>query len=402
MGPMLSLAEAQERLLALAPRTEETVSGQWSQIRYAARDIMALRSQPPHDLSAMDGYAVSGEGPWEMVGESRAGHPFSGDLSHGQCTRISTGAWIPSGADRVLIQENATVSGTTIALAAGQTDPEVGKHIRKKGFDFVKGEVLVPAGTRLGPAQIALGRAGGQDDFLSCLPPLVDILECGDELEECASVCIEGVADVTGAEFKIPATNGAMIGEMLMPYVPYPFFLGPVGDDMGELFKALERSEGNILIISGGASVGDHDLVQDALREWGAEIDFWRVAIKPGKPLLVATKGEKVILGLPGNPVSSFVTCFLFALPLVRASMGAEEPISATMHMTAVDALPATGPRHEFLRGVHDGKNVRLAGSQDSSALISLSKANCLISRPPNSPPLTAGEQVAVYNLQNG
>ncbi|MEO0872547.1 MAG: molybdopterin-binding protein, partial [Pseudomonadota bacterium] len=155
-----------------------------------------------------------------------------------------------------------------------------------------------------------------------------------------------------------------------------------------------------------GASVGDHDLVQQALADWGAQIEFWKVAIKPGKPLLVATReagwGRQVILGLPGNPVSSFVTAFLFGLPLVRKSMGSASPLPTTLHVIAAQDLPATGKRREFLRGVSDGQSVRLAGSQDSSALRSLAEANCLIDRPAGADPVRAGEAVPVYNLQNG
>ncbi|NQX94492.1 MAG: hypothetical protein HRT64_06175, partial [Erythrobacter sp.] len=161
-----------------------------------------------------------------------------------------------------------------------------------------------------------------------------------------------------------------------------------------------------ILITIGGASVGDHDLIQQALKDWGAEIDFWKVAIKPGKPLMIATRereeGTQVILGLPGNPVSSFVTAYLFALPLVRAAMGDPSPLPTSSYRTAAQDLPANGKRREFLRAVSDGDQVRIAGSQDSSALVALASANCLIDRPAGADPVRAGDSVPVFNLQNG
>ena len=198
-----------------------------------------------------------------------------------------------------------------------------------------------------------------------------------------------------------------MIAARLLPWIGIADHIGPVPDDLGALAAALAKAnDTHILITSGGASVGDHDHIQHALREWGADIDFWKVAIKPGKPLMVATKqhhwGRQVILGLPGNPVSSFVTAFLFALPLVRAAIGDHNPLPKTVMVTAGEDLPSVGKRHEFLRGKSDGSSVRLAGSQDSSALMALAAANCLIDRPAGADPVRAGERVPVYNLQTG
>jgi len=176
-----------------------------------------------------------------------------------------------------------------------------------------------------------------------------------------------------------------------------------VPDSRAALAAALAGAEGaDILVTSGGASVGDHDLIKPALAEWGGKTAFWRVAIKPGKPLLVATRGETVVLGLPGNPVSSFVTAFFFALPLVRASMGDGDPLPRPVTLRAGEPLPAVGPRREFLRAVSDGEKVRLAGSQDSSALCALAAADCLIDRPAGAPPVPAGAPVPVFRLQNG
>ena len=398
---MLTLEDAQARLLALAPDMPEARgSGEFGTTRYLARDLIALRTQPDADLSAMDGYAIAGEGPWQRVGEARAGHGFEGALRPGQCTRISTGAPMPTGSDRVLIQENAQVDGERVALAAGETHPEANKHVRKAGFDFRKGETLLKTGTRMGPAQIALARAGGHDDIPHHQPPRIGVLESGDELS--------ASADPTRLRnAQIPASNGAMIEAMLAPYGGAVAQIGPVPDDLTQLEVALAKCENlDILITSGGASVGDHDLIQQALKDWGADLAFWKVAIKPGKPLMVATRenqsGKQVILGLPGNPVSSFVTAYLFALPLVRAALGDPLPLPKSQMRVTAQALLGGGSRREFVRAISDGVEVRLAGSQDSSALRSLAEANCLIDRPAGADPVRAGETVPVYNLQNG
>ena len=219
-------------------------------------------------------------------------------------------------------------------------------------------------------------------------------MDSGDELSADPAACLP---------HQIPASNAAMIVAMLAPLGCDITRIGPVPDDRTALAEALVAAEGaDVLVTSGGASVGDHDLVKPALTEWGGETAFWKVAIKPGKPLLVATRGAQVILGLPGNPVSSFVTAYLFALPLVRAAMGAGDPLPRAVTMVAGEDLPAIGPRREFLRAASDGGEVRLAGSQDSSALSALAVADCLIDRPARAPALAAGQPVRVFPLGNG
>lgn len=399
MNAPLGLEEAQARLLALAPKRPSCLLGlsMFANKRFLAEDVTALRTQPAADLSAMDGYAISaGEGPWQRVGESRAGSPFPGSLSPGQCVRISTGAVVPQGAASVLMQEDAAVEGSTVTATEM---PPTGKHIRKAGFDFREGDTVLQRGTAYSPAVLALAASAGHGLLSWTEPPSVAVLDSGDELVIPGAPC---------GPHQIPASNSVMLAAMLQPYVGFVDELGPVSDDRAALAAALKRSEdSHILITSGGASVGDHDLIQQALKDWGAKIDFWRVAIKPGKPLMVATRederGQQVILGLPGNPVSSFVTAFLFALPLVRKAMGDPDPLPRAVTMLAGEELPAIGPRREFLRAVTgpDG-TVRLAGSQDSSALSALAAADCLIDRPAHAAAVPAGEPVRVFHLQNG
>ena len=395
MGAMLTLEEAQDRVLALAPKMPiesaliETAAG-----RYLAQDLQAQRTQPPADLSAMDGYAIGGEkqGPWKLVGESRAGTPFHQELSQGETVRISTGAHVPDGADRILIQENAQVDDENVSCF--QDFPNALRHIRQRGFDFSAGDTVLNAGTYIGPAQLALAIGAGHGSLNVRRPPKVAILDSGDELVADPASC---------AEHQIPASNGAMIAAMLAELGCEVVRLGPVPDDREALASALAKAEDtDVLVTTGGASVGDHDLMRPALEAWGAKLDFWKVAMKPGKPIMVATRGKQLIFGLPGNPVSSFVTCFLFVLPLVRAAMGARQPLPARATLTAGCTLPSIGSRREFLRAYWDGDSVQLADSQDSSALAALAQANCLIDRPAHSDEIEAGTPVPCLLLKNG
>lgn len=394
---MLGLEEAQARILALAPLLPlEAVPLTAMHGRYLGEDIRAARTQPAADLSAMDGYALApGAGPWRLVGESRAGAPFDGTLAKGDCARISTGAVVPKGADRVLLQEDARRDGNLITA----TDtPPPGANIRLRGLDFSVGDLLLARGAFMTPARIALALAAGHAEAMTTRPLRVAVMDSGDELAADPAHC---------APHQLPASNAAMLAAMLAPLRCEVTRIGPVPDDRAALAAALAQAEGaDLLITSGGASVGDHDLIKPALAGWGAETAFWKVAIKPGKPLLVATRprswGKQVVLGLPGNPVSSFVTAFLFALPLVRASLGAADPMPPTRTLVTAEPLPGVGKRREFLRAVRDGNAVRLAGSQDSSALSALALADCLIDRPADAPALAAGSPVTVYPLQNG
>lgn len=396
MKPPLSLQGAQARLLEqVAPLPHEAVPVGQAVGRYLAAPLSARRTQPAADLSAMDGYAMlaaDAAGPWTVVGESAAGHPFDGMLAPGHAIRISTGALMPPSDVAVLLQENATRDGDHLSLN-GEGAPDQ-RHIRRAGFDFRHGELLLDAGARIGPAQLALAIGAGHAELPLCRLPAVTVLDSGDELSADPAACLP---------HQIPASNGAMIAAMAAPYARSVERIGPVADSRDALAFALARARNaDVVVTTGGASVGDHDLVRPALQEWGAAIDFWRVAIKPGKPLLVARRGPQWILGLPGNPVSSYVTAFLFLLPLLRRLGGAIDPLPPLFQFRLGAALPAGDNRVEFIRARQSGGVVAPVGIQDSSALRSLAAANALIRREIGAPAAAAGDVVDVHLLENG
>ncbi|MFC3096426.1 molybdopterin molybdotransferase MoeA [Alteraurantiacibacter palmitatis] len=395
-GSLLDWQLAQDRLLAaIAPAGTEQVPTQSASGRILAQAVIARRNQPAADLSAMDGYAVGAgdpTGPWQLVGESAAGHPFAGDLTAGRAVRISTGALVPVGANAILLQENARIDGSQLSTITGSKAEA--KHIRRAGFDFAAGDTLLDAGTPLSPAALALALMGGHGAVEVFRRPSLAIIDSGDELASDPAAALP---------HQIPSSNGPMLAAMAVPYVCAVERIGPVADNKAALLAALETaSAADVIVTSGGASVGEHDLVRPALEEWGATIDFWRIALKPGKPLMVARRGKTVVLGLPGNPVSSFVTAWLFLLPLLRRIGGHPAPAPQTVTRLVEADLPATGDRAEFLRGVAKADTVRTFDEQDSSALRVLSQANALIYRPPGSPALQAGSPVQVFLLQNG
>lgn len=395
---LLSLAEAQARLLALAvPLPVERIPVHEALGRYLAEPVTARRTQPPADLSAMDGYALRAAdlpGPWRVIGESACGHPFAGQVGPSEAVRIATGALIPTGADMVLMQEDAHRDGDALLLSGTPPQP-TGRHIRRTGFDFRQGATLLAAGERLTPARIALALSGGYGHVAVRRMPQVLVIDSGDELSADPGAC---------ADHQIPASNGAMLAAQIAAALPANVErLGPVRDSLEALGEALDGAgQFDVIVTSGGASVGDHDLIRPALAAWGAELDFWKVALKPGKPIMLARKGTQLVLGLPGNPVSSSVTAFLFLLPLLRALSGAGSPLPQAITAEAAEDLPAGGTRQEFLRAAWDGRRITARLNQDSGALGALAAANALIERPIDAPPVTAGEPVSAYLLENG
>jgi molybdopterin molybdotransferase len=396
MIPPLPLAEAHKRLLGqVEPLIAETIPVHGALRRYLAAPLLAARTQPAADLSAMDGYAMRADdvsGPWQVVGESAAGHPYAARLSRGQAIRISTGALMPPGEAVVLLQENAARDGDAVFLN-GEGEPTA-RHVRRAGFDFEAGNQVLSSGTRVGPAQLALALAAGHAELPVHRLPSLAILDSGDELASDPAKC---------APHQVPASNGAMIAAMAAPHVSSLQRLGPVPDRLDLILAALDQAaDTDVIATSGGASVGDHDLVRPALEQWGAKIDFWRVAMRPGKPLLVARRGRQWVIGLPGNPISSYVTAFLFLLPLLRALGGASDPRPRHLLARLGTSLPPAGDRTEFVRARFDGDSLVPVAVQDSSALLALAVAEALVERPANAPAARAGDLVEAYWLENG
>lgn len=391
----MPLEEAQARLLALATplpvghlAIEETLG------RYLTEPLLARRTQPAADVSAMDGYAVAANdrGPWRVIGESAAGRPFAGTVQPGEALRISTGAMLPAGAAAVLLQENCARDGEQLILKDA-APIDAGQHIRRKAMDFATGAELLGPGSRVGPAQIALAIAAGHDRLPVCRLPHIAIIESGDELAPRGAPC---------PPHRVPASNGAMLDALAQGLPCRITRNGPVADDLPALLTALAAAQdADVIVTSGGASVGDHDLIGQALRDWGATIDFWKVAIKPGKPLLVARRGRQIILGLPGNPVASLVTGYLFLLPLLRALLGAGQCLPRPITAQLTTPLPPTGPRREFLRAHWDGSRIAVGQNHDSGALASLAVCNALIDRPIDAPALAPGTDVPAYWLES-
>ncbi|XAP77270.1 molybdopterin molybdotransferase MoeA [Citromicrobium bathyomarinum] len=390
MSAPLELGDAQARLLELlSPTPASPCPVDESAGLLLAEPVIARRTQPPTDLSAMDGYATSGDGPWLLKGESRAGAPFDMVLGKGDAIRISTGAQMPLGADAVLVQEEAQVDGTRLTA----TEPPTARFIRRAGLDFKASDTLLAAGTRMGAAQIALTRAGGLAEVVAHDAPRVAVIECGDELAHDPTAC---------EPHQTPAVNGAMLAAMAREAGAQVRPIGPVADNAEEITRAIlaASEDAALVVISGGASVGPHDLVKPALEAAGFTLDFWRIAIKPGKPLLVARRDDTVVLGLPGNPVSSFVTGFLFMVPALLRMAGARDCLPRAIPMPLACDLPPGGSRREFLRAWWTPDGLVAAELQDSSALTPLAQAQVLIDRPARAEASEAGAFVPAFLLE--
>lgn len=394
MSGLIPLAEAQARVLALAEPVEiETLPIEEAAGRWAAADIVALRTQPARDLSAMDGYAIRFDdmpGPWRRIGESAAGARFEGAIRRGETVRIFTGAALPEGADAILVQEEATAATDTVALA-GEGPPRRGAHIRPAGSDFRAGDLLVRAGDALTPARIALTATGGHGLVATRRRITVALISTGNELVPPSGVVPDD---------RIPASNAPMLRAMLARLPVTIHDMGIVADEESALLRVLADAHyADVMVTTGGASVGDRDLVGPVLEKAGAALDFWKIAMKPGKPLMAGTLGEAVVLGLPGNPVSAFVTARLFLIPLIAHLSGAFDPLPRLISARLARALPAGGGREEYLRGRWEDGAVQALGEQGSGNLRALGDAEVLIRRPIGAPAAQAGDMAEVLIL---
>jgi molybdopterin molybdotransferase len=386
---MISVAEAREKILAAAAgqREQEYVPLADALGRTLAQPLAAQRTQPPTAVSAMDGFALRAAdvaalpARLKLIGTSAAGHRFADSLGKGEAVRILTGAPVPCGADAILIQENAQIDGDCVLAAASVP---VGSHIRAAGIDFTKGEVLLEAGRRLGPVELALAAAMNYAELPVVRRPLVAILATGDELV--------APGGALGPD-QIVASNASGVAALVRIAGGVPHDLGIAGDDIAALQAAIEAArtaQADVLVTLGGASVGDHDLVKSALAREGMELGFWRIAMRPGKPLLQGRLGGMLILGLPGNPAAAIVCSLLFLVPLLRCLSGDPAAGEGKIEPALLGAaLPANGPREDFMRArltrTNDSLPVAIPfAEQDSSLLSVFAKSQCLVIRAPH------------------
>jgi len=395
---LLPVADALARILRLvtAVSTEEVPIADAAG-RVLRQDAVAARSQPPFAASAMDGYAVrAGEAvpgaKLTLIGESAAGAGFDGSVGPGQAVRIFTGAPVPEGADGLLIQENARAEGETVEVIEPVTP---WAYIRPAGMDFAEGFRLT-APRRLTGRETALIAAMNISEVTVAKRPVVALIPTGDEL------VMPGEAP--GPD-QIVSSNDIGLGAMLRTAGAEPLPCPIARDNRDSLLAALEAAKGADFIVTlGGASVGDHDLVAGVFGDAGLKTDFYKIAMRPGKPLMAGKIGDRVMLGLPGNPVSAMVCGEIFLKPAVDAALGLpagpRQPRSAfTSH-----GLPANGPREHYMRAfvsmAADGvMRAEVAENQDSSLVTTLARANGLVVRAPNAPALPAGSQVAYIPL---
>lgn len=392
---LLPVVEAQGRLLTLAsPLPVETVPLVEAAGRWAAEEVHARRDQPAQDLSAMDGYAIryaERPGPWTVVGESVAGAGLGRPLLPGEAARIFTGAPVPDGADCVLVQEEAARDGEQLFMA-GEGPRRVGGNIRLKATDFEYGFPLIAKGRRIDARHVALAGIGGYGTIPVRRKPRIALISTGDELLPLG-------APTPGAS--LPASNAAMLAALLAGRPAEVRDRGIVPDDLDRIAQVFRDTAGeaDIIVTTGGVSVGDRDLVRPALEKAGARLDFWRVAMKPGKPLLAGTLGGAIVLGLPGNPVSAYVTACLFLLPLIARMGGATDPLPNARTVTLGAPLPANGERQEYLRARIEGGRAFAPDGQDSAALVALAAAGGLIIRPPHVPAAEIGDSAEMLDL---
>ena len=363
--------------------------------RVLAKDLKAKRDQPPFQSSAMDGYAVRHEDlsdPLTLVGVSAAGHGFKRAVKKGQAVRILTGAPLPKGADTIVIQENVSVNGKELVVHEA---PALGRNIRVRGLDFKKGAVLLSAGTRVSVRDIGLMAAANAALVLVRKRPRIVLFTTGDELV---------LPGGNPRDDQIFSSNSQALAAMLNAWGAEVINLGIVRDDMRATVAAIKKaSKADILVTTGGASVGDHDYVQEALKRSGIEIGFWKIALRPGKPLMFGTKGKLSVLGLPGNPVSALVCARIFLKPLIGKMLDVESQDVPVMARVA-EALPANDERQDYLRAMlryeEDGARVvQIFPKQDSSMQRNLRDADCLIVRPPRAPHAAKNALVPVILL---
>ncbi|MEE8445611.1 MAG: gephyrin-like molybdotransferase Glp [Alphaproteobacteria bacterium] len=394
---MLSVEQAREHILdAIRPLPAEQVNIAQSLGRVLAADVVSRRTQPPTAVSAMDGYAVraadvaSTPATLKVIGQAPAGDAYQGTVGAGQAVRIFTGGPVPDGADAIVIQENTEAGDGEVIV--GEPAPP-GHYIRPAGLDFSEGDVGLVAGRVMTARDVGLAAAMNVPWLSVHRRPRVAILVTGDE------IAMPG--DPLGPN-QIVSSNSLALAASVTVFGGEPYQLGIAPDDREALASMAAGAAGaDLLLTSGGASVGDHDLVRDVLGGIGFELDFWKIAMRPGKPLIFGHIGETPVLGLPGNPVSALVCAMIYLRPMLWRMLGIAEGDEAPATARLAEALEENDERQDYLRGTlsndgNGGLRVTIFSRQDSSMLATLARADCLIVRPPHAPAAAAGDIVEI------
>ena len=399
---LMPVTEALGAVLAGAePCPEEMLALDLAFHRVLARDVSALRTQPPQAMSAMDGYAVRTADAslpgtrLAVIGEVAAGRPFDQAIGAGQAVRIFTGGVIPEGADAVVIQEDTLADGGHVTITEAA---RLGRHIRPAGIDFREGDVLLAGGIRLTDRDLSLAAGMNHPELPVRRRPRVALLATGDELV---------MPGMTAGPGQIVYSNGYALRALARHEGAEVIDLGIAADTLEATVKGIRRARdagAEILVTTGGASVGDHDLVKRALEAEGVTMAFWKIAMRPGKPMMHGRLGAMRVIGLPGNPVSSYVCAFLFLVPLIRALSGRSSVQHALETAVLGRDVGANDVREDYLRARlerrGDGALIVIpVDHQDSSLLGNLAAAQALIIRPPFAPKAHAGAACDILRL---
>jgi molybdopterin molybdotransferase len=400
-GDLLPVAEALARILADArPLPAEDAKLDDALGRVLTADLKALRTQPPDNVSAMDGYAMRGAdvekapATLKVIGEVAAGHPFAGKVAAGQAARIFTGGVMPEGSDTVVIQELATREADNVTF---NKPTAKGRNVRLKGIDFTAGQALLEKGRRLNDRDLMLAAAMNYPAVPVHRRPKIAVLGTGDELVPPGG---------TPGEGEIVYSNGYALRALVRSEGAEAIDLGVVGDTVDAITAAVRRARSanvDALVTTGGASVGEHDLVQRALAELGMNLSFWRLALRPGRPMMYGRLAAMQVLGVPGNPVSSYICAFLFLIPLIRRLSGRADVNLVPDHAVLGRDMPANDEREDYLRATLEaganGAVVTPLPHQDSSLMAPLSAADCLLIRPAHAPRAVAGSPCVILKL---
>src|SRR6516225_8223008 len=402
MAALISVAEALDHVLAHAgalPADEVPLDAACG--RVLTYDLKARRTQPPADVSAMDGYAVragdvaAAPVRLKVIGEVAAGRPFNAPVGQGEAARIFTGGFVPAGADTVIVQEVTKRDGAFVEI---QKSAVKGRNVRRQGLDFRKGDALLAKGHRLSARDLALAAAMNHPVVPVHRQPKVALFATGDEL------VAPGIQPGPG---QIVYSNGFALAALTRAEGAAVSDLGVVGDNLCETIQAVRQARElkvDILVTTGGASVGEHDLVQKAFTAEGMALSFWKVAMRPGRPLMHGRLGGMQVLGLPGNPVSSYVCAVLFLVPLIRKLSGRSDLVTPTEAAVLGSDLPENDERADYLRATlresTDGPIATPFPLQDSSMMAPLAKADCLIIREPYAPALSVGSRCVIVKFE--